>query len=50
MLALVRAVAASWSLRTQLKAPQPEHSYTFFGAKTAATFIQLRADLLKTKV
>ena len=44
-LVLVRAVAASWSLKTQLKAPKREHAHTFFGATTAATFMQLRADL-----
>ena len=34
-------MAANWSLGTQLKAPQPDHSLTFFGAKIAATFMQL---------
>jgi hypothetical protein len=38
-------VAANWSLGTQLKAPQPDHSLTFFGAKIAATFMQLNAEL-----
>ena len=38
-------MAASWSLKTQLKAPKREHAHTFFGATTAATFMQLRADL-----
>ena len=38
---LVHVVAASWCLGKQLKAPQPDHSYTFFSAKIAATFIQL---------
>jgi hypothetical protein len=41
---LVRVVAAHWSLGTQLKA-KPDHPYTFFGAKTAATFMQLNAEL-----
>ena len=30
-----------------VEATEPEHSYTFSGAKTAATFIQLNADLLR---
>jgi len=34
----------------QLKVPPPDNSYAFFGAKTAATFIQLNADLLKARV
>ena len=46
LIGLVHVVAANWSLGTQLKAPEPDHPYTFFGAKTAATFIQLNADLL----
>jgi hypothetical protein len=44
---LVRAVAANWNLKTQLKAPQPAHLYTFFGARSAATFTQLSDDLRK---
>ena len=36
-----RVAAASWSLGTQLKATEPDHSYTFSSAKTAATFIHL---------
>jgi hypothetical protein len=27
----------NWSLGTQLKAPQPDHTYAFFSAKIAAT-------------
>jgi hypothetical protein len=40
-----RVVAANWNLRTRLKVPQPGHPYTFFGATTAALFIQLSDDL-----
>jgi hypothetical protein len=47
ILTLVRVVAANWSLRIQLKAPEPEHPYTFFSAKTAATFIQFNAYLIR---
>jgi hypothetical protein len=47
ILALVRGVAVNLCLRTQLKDPQPDHPYIFFGAKTAATFNQLNADLLR---
>ena len=47
ILALVRGVAANLCLRTQLKDPQPDHPYTFSGAKTVATFNQLNADLLR---
>jgi hypothetical protein len=46
MPALVHVVAANLSSRTQLKAPKWAHACTFFGAKTAPTFIRLRADLL----
>ena len=41
---LVRVAAANWSLGTQLKATEPEHSYTFSGAKTAAALIQLNTE------
>jgi hypothetical protein len=41
---LVHVVAANWSLGTQLKAPQPDRSLTFFGAKIADTFMQLNAN------
>ena len=41
---LVRVVAANLSLGTQSKA-KPDHPSIFFGAKTAATFIQLNAEL-----
>jgi hypothetical protein len=44
---LVRAVAANWNLKTQLKVPQRGQPYTFFGARTAATFTQLSDDLRK---
>ena len=44
ILTLVRVVAANWSLRTQLEASEPDHPYTFFSAKTVATFIQLNAE------
>jgi hypothetical protein len=50
MLALVRAVAANWNLGRQLEASKPGRPSTFFSAKIAATFTQLRADLLKTEV
>ena len=50
MLALVRAVAANWNLGKQLEASKPGRPFTFFSARTAATFIQLRADLLETEV
>ena len=43
IMSLVHVVSANWSLGTQLKAPQPDHSLTFFSAKTAATFMQLNA-------
>jgi hypothetical protein len=43
----VRAVAANWRLGTRLKVPQPDHSLIFFDAKTAATFVQLYAGLLR---
>jgi hypothetical protein len=46
ILALVRGVAANLCLRTRVKVPQPDHRYTFFGAKTAATFSQLNGDLI----
>ena len=36
------------SLRHTVETPEPEHPYTFFGAKTAATFIQLNADHRET--
>ena len=32
-----------------MKVPQPDRRYTFFGAKTAATFNQLNADRLKKR-
>ena len=32
-----------------MKVPQPKNSYAFSGAKTAATFILLNADLLKVR-
>ena len=44
---LVRAVAANWNLKTQLKVPQRGQPYTFFGARTAAAFTQLSDDLAK---
>jgi hypothetical protein len=47
---LVRVVAANWSLGTQLKVPQPDHPYTFFSAKIAATFMQLNASALTAPV
>jgi len=40
---LVRTVAANLSLGTQLETAGPVHPYTFFSAKTAVTFIRLRA-------
>ena len=46
ILALAGVVAAKWNLVKQLEVSKPAHPYTFFGAKTAATFIRLRADLL----
>ena len=46
---LVRVAAANWSLGTQLKATEPEHLYTFSGAKTAAAFIPLNAEHLRWK-
>jgi hypothetical protein len=49
LMCLVRVVAGNWSLGTQLNASEPDHRYTFFGAKTAATFIQLNADLPRWK-
>jgi hypothetical protein len=48
-MSLVRVVAANWCSRTHVKVPQPKNSYAFFGAKTAATFILLNADLLKVR-
>ena len=41
----VRVVAANCSLGTQLKASEPARPYTFFGAKTAGTFMQLNVEL-----
>ena len=46
ILALAGVVVAKWSLVKQLEVSKPAHPYTFFGAKTVATFIRLRADLL----
>jgi hypothetical protein len=46
MLTLAGVVVAKWSLVKQLEVSKPAHPYTFFGAKTAATFIRLRAYLL----
>jgi hypothetical protein len=48
IMSLVRVAAANWCLRTQLKVPQPDHSHAFSGAKTAATFIRLNADLFRS--
>ena len=39
----VRIVAANLILGTQLETAEPVHRYTFFSAKTAITFIRLRA-------
>ncbi|MFZ0260019.1 MAG: hypothetical protein WAL36_08600, partial [Pseudolabrys sp.] len=48
ILALVRVVAANWCLRTRLKVPRPDHSYSIFsGAKTVATFNQLKVDPIR---
>ena len=47
MFTLAGVVVAKWSLVQQLKVSKPAHPYTFFGAKTAATFTQLNAGLLK---
>ena len=47
ILALAGVVAAKWSLGKQLEVSKPAHPYTFFGAKTAATFTQLSNGLLK---
>ena len=44
MLALVRAVVQNWNLRRPVKTRQADHPSTFFGVKTAATFIQLNVD------
>jgi hypothetical protein len=49
MMSFVRVVAANWCSRTHVKVPQPKNSYAFSGAKTAATFILLNADLLKVR-
>ena len=43
----VRVVAANCSLGTQLNASEPDQTYAFFSATTAATFTQLNADLLQ---
>ena len=47
IMSLVRVAAANWCLRTQLKVPQPDHSHAFSGAKTAATFIRLNAEMFR---
>ena len=47
ILALVRIVAANWSLGTQSEVSEPDRPYTFFSAKTAVAFVQLSNDLRK---
>ena len=47
MLALVRIVAANWSLGTQTIVAEPDRPYTFFSAKTAVAFVQLSNGLRK---
>jgi hypothetical protein len=34
----------NWNFGTRLKAPQPDHPWSFISAKIAATFIQLRNE------
>lgn len=47
ILALVRIVAANWSLGTQSEVSEPDRPYTFFSAKTAVACVQLSNDLRK---
>ena len=46
ILGLAGVVVANTSLGKQLEVSKPAHPHTFFGAKTAATFIGLRDELL----
>ena len=41
---LVRVAAANWNLGTRLKATEPAHPSTFFGAKTAVAFMLLNTE------